>query len=65
MHAVILKLKAGQPAGLVPTNPFNGQTPGENGTEKKLYICCHVRKVEPTEVIELSEVEEKLVAYKK
>jgi len=49
----------------VPTNPFNGQTPGENGTEKKLYICCHVRKVEPTEVIELSEVEEKLVAYKK
>jgi len=36
--------------------------PGENGTEKKLYICCHVRKVEPAEVIELSGVEEKFAA---
>lgn len=42
MHAVILKLKPGQTPGYVPTNPFTQ----EKGDKKKLYICCHVRRVE-------------------
>ena len=50
MHAVILKLKPGSTLGLVPTNPFNGNTTGDDGNRKNLYICCHVRKVEPNEI---------------
>jgi hypothetical protein len=45
MHAVILKLKPGQTPGVVPNNPFNQ----EKGDKKPLYICCHVRKVEPND----------------
>ena len=45
MHAVILKLKPGQAQGLVPANPFNG----EKSERRPLYICCHVRKVEPND----------------
>lgn len=44
MHAVILKLKPGNPPGLVPENPFNKEK-----TNKSLYICCHVRRVEADE----------------
>lgn len=49
MHAVILKIKPGTPVGIVPQNPFNGQMTAEDGKHKLLYICCHVRKVEPTD----------------
>ncbi len=45
MHAVILKLKPGQTQGVVPANPFNG----EKSERRPLYICCHVRKVEPND----------------
>lgn len=45
MHAVILKLRPGQTPGMVPQNPFNG----EKTDRKPLYICCHVRKVEPND----------------
>jgi hypothetical protein len=45
MHAVILKLKPGQTHGVVPSNPFNG----EKSERRPLYICCHVRKVEPND----------------
>ena len=45
MHAVILKLSPGQAHGFVPQNPFNGEKPDR----KPLYICCHVRKVEPND----------------
>ena len=45
MHAVILKLRPGQAHGFVPQNPFNG----EKSDRRPLYICCHVRKVEPSD----------------
>lgn len=45
MHAVILKLRPGQTLGMVPANPFNG----EKSDRRPLYICCHVRKVEPND----------------
>ena len=49
MHAVILKVKTGTPIGMVPVNPFNGSLTADDGQRKQLYICCHVRKVEPTD----------------
>lgn len=45
MHAVILKLKPGQTPGFVPANPFTQ----EKGEKRNLYICCHVRRVEPSD----------------
>ena len=46
MHAVILKLRPGQPVGMTPHNPFNME---KNERKLPLYICCHVRRVEPND----------------
>jgi hypothetical protein len=54
MHAVILKLKPGQTLGVVPANPFNG----DKSDRRPLYICCHVRKVEPNDEERDSDVPE-------
>ena len=49
MHAVILKVKPGMPPGHFPINPYNYATVTHDGQRKELYICCHVRKVDPNE----------------
>ena len=46
MHAVILKLKPNQTPGEVPVNPFNS----EKGEKRPLYVCCHIRRCEESEV---------------
>ena len=51
MHAVILKLKPNQTPGEVPVNPFNS----EKGEKRPLYVCCHIRRCEESETIEISQ----------